>query len=128
MKTELFKDKDGKICTFSELREHYMVIHNSDLPIDDGTMQLLIYENLVQNGGDITLIRDDALAWCNDYSEYNEADRYLSQEERDNSVKHIYECIVNHDSNMAEVASCLTDLEGDILLKRLAQLQEVGHD
>lgn len=123
MKTELFQ-KDGKVYTFEELRELYKEMHDSDLPIDDGTMQLLIYENLVQNGGTITLIKDDVLLWCNDYSEYNEADRFLNQTERDDSVKHIYECILSKDSYLEEVEKCLVDSDRQELLTRLQQLQE----
>lgn len=129
MRTELFDDVlTNKVMTFEEVKEVYAESNNSDLPIDDDTMYLIIMENLIQNGGNIRLMNesdDDILKWCNDYSEYNEADRYLSQTERDASVKDIYESIAcKSDYLYKEIIRELTRDKDDMeeskeLLKRL---------
>lgn len=128
MKTLLYKDSTtDQIKIFAEVRNDYMEANNSDLPITDDVMQLIIFENLVQNGGNIILIEDEILEWCNDYAEYMEADRFLSQEERDQILKNIYESIIFHykhpaDFLLEEIKSQLTEEDGAELLTRLLAL------
>ncbi len=113
MKTLLYKDsKTNEIKTFEILKNEYAEENNSDLPILDEDMQLIIFNNLVQNGGNLILIKDDILAWCNDYSDYQEADRYLSPSERDENVYDLYFCIIN--KVMEPLKMFLMDLENDL--------------
>lgn len=122
MRTLLYKDND-KILTFAEVRENYMTANNSELPIPDDEMLLISFLMLKQNGGNLILIQDKILSWCNDYSEYNEADRYLSQTERDSSVKDIYESILANDSYIKEIkANIDNDSTGTELLERLNEI------
>ena len=54
MKTLLYKDsKTNEIKTFEILKNEYAEENNSDLPILDEDMQLIIFNNLVQNGGNL---------------------------------------------------------------------------
>lgn len=132
MKTELYEDiTTNNLMTFEEVKQEYAKANNSDLPIDNDTMYLIIMESLYQNGGNIKLVNeseDEILKWCNDYSEYNEADRYLSQEERDESVRDIYECISsNGDYLHEEIMTGLkrdkdNEAEAKELLERLERL------
>lgn len=125
MKTLLYEDTTtNELKTFEEVKASYVEENNSDLPIPDDDMQLIIMENLIQNGGNIRLIDDDILKWCNDYSEYNEADRYLSQAECDEGVKDIYEtinCKGDYLENIIDNITEDTDEEQE-LLKRLREL------
>lgn len=103
MKTLLYKDcSTEKILTFNEVKAAYMEANNSDLPIPDDDMQLIILENSVNIGGNISVVKDAVLDWCNEYAEFNEADRYLSQSERDTSVRDIYECLINKEETLFE--------------------------
>lgn len=121
MKTMLYKDNDtGLIHTFSELKDLYAEHNNSDLPIDDDTMYLIIIENLVQNNGNLVRLDDEILKWCNDFAEYNEADRYLTAEERELSVKTIYEWIAGKEAFTQELRKCIEP--GNELLERLDNL------
>lgn len=132
MKTELYEDiTTNNLMTFEEVKQEYAKANNSDLPIDNDTMYLIIMENLYQNGGNIRLVNeseDKILKWCNDYSEYNEADRYLNQTERDESVRDIYECISsNGDYFYEEIITGLkrdkdNEVEAKELLERLEKL------
>lgn len=128
-RTELYKDAStDAIMTFEEVKDAYAKAKNSDLPIDDDTMYLIIMENLVQNGGNIILINENAdstLKWCNDYSEYKEADRFLSKEEKETSIKNIYLSILHGDFLHKEIVGELereTDSDSRELLNRLLEL------
>lgn len=132
MKTELYEDiTTNNLMTFEEVKQEYAKANNSDLPIDNDTMYLIIMESLYQNGGNIKLVNeseDEILKWCNDYSEYNEADRYLSQTERDESVRDTYECISsNGDYLYEEIMTGLrrdkdNEIEAKEMLERLEKL------
>lgn len=103
----------------------YAEKNHSNLPIDNETMQLIIHENLTQNGGNLILIEDEILAWVNDYCEYMEADRYLSETEKLFSAKNIYECIICKDKFCETLNTYLSEnAEGKELLSRLRKLLE----
>lgn len=129
-KIELYEDiTTNKLHTFNEVKCMYAEANESDLPIDDATMYLIIMENLFQNGGNIKLINpreDDILAWCIDYADYNEAERHLSKEETEISIRDIYTYIsYNEKSFLDEIISLLRrekDSDSAELLCRLENL------
>lgn len=119
-KTELFRYVgNDEIKTFKDIQDDYMEEVGADLPIPYDEMHLIIMLRLVQNGGNIVIINDDILAWCNEFAEYNEAERYLSQNERDMSVRNIYENISSKDSFVEHIKECLVEPDGAELLARL---------
>lgn len=121
MEIQLFQDVNTNLLlTYTEIKNQYAEANNSDLPIDDDTMELIVFENLTQNGGDLVMIEDDITSWIADYSIFMEADRYLNQEEKEFSVKNIYECIRDKDDFCNEIKKHLTINEtGMELLARL---------
>lgn len=95
MKTNLYRDVDvEKIYTFFELKEIIIDTYEMDIePTDDVIINDFINPLLIQNGGSIQFLNnsnDDLLKEINKQSDDLEADRYLSQYERDMSVKEIY--------------------------------------
>lgn len=119
-KTELFRYVgNDEIKIFKDIQDDYMEEVGADLPIPYDEMHLIVMLRLVQNGGNIVIINDDILAWCNEFAEYNEAERYLSQDERDMSVRNIYENISSKDGFVEHIKECLIDPDGDELLARL---------
>ena len=119
-KTELFRYVgNDEIKTFKDIQDDYMEEVGAYLPIPYDEMHLIIMLRLVQNGGNIVIINDDILAWCNEFAEYNEAERYLSQNERDMSVRNIYENISSKDSFVEHIKECLVEPDGAELLARL---------
>ena len=121
MKTELFRYVGSNdIKTFEQIQNDYMEENGSNLPIPYDEMHLIIMLRLVQNGGNIVIINDDLLKWCNKYSDYNEADRFLSQEEKNSSIRDIYCNIMSKDVRFVdEIKSCLADEDGAVLLEQL---------
>lgn len=122
MKTYLYEDTStNELKTFDEVKNIYLQSINADLPIDDVSMQLIIETELLKNGS-ITSVEDSILSWCNDYADENEADRYLSQEERDTDVKDIYECISCRGDYIEELKDNLLKREQTNLLINLETL------
>lgn len=127
LKTKLYRDTiDGKLLTYEEVKKEYSTSVKAELPIDDDTFSIILAHMLVQNGGRYLLIKDDTLEWCNDYAEYKEAERFLNQEERNTSVRDIYECVSAKDDYLfTEVLKELreeTDEDSVQLLERLKKL------
>lgn len=122
MATILFKDlNDGKILVLNDIKEQYAEKNNSDLPISDAeiiAIALLDKQNY-------KVINDDILNWCNDYSIFCEADRYLSYEELDLSIRDIYIEILEKDKHVDGFKNYLRlnhNSESEELLERLEQL------
>ena len=124
MRVKLYKDiTTGNLYTFSEVKQEYEASHNCELTVDDDTMIQIIHENLWFYGGDIAIISNNnsVLKWCNDYAEFMEADRCMTTEEIENSVRDIYYAIIEKDLQMIrEIKDNLFD--GDELLDRLNEL------
>ena len=119
-KTELFRYVgNDEIKIFKDIQDDYMEEVGANLPIPYDEMHLIIMLRLAQNGGNIVIINDDILAWCNEFAEYNEAERYLSQDERDMSVRNIYENISAKDCFVEHIKECLVEPDGAELLARL---------
>lgn len=96
-KTILYKDiSTGEVCTLEKCKQKYAEANNSDLPIDDYDMEMILHEQSWQLGGNVQQlndVNDSILNWCNRYADVMEAERYLSQTERDDSVYEIYQMI-----------------------------------
>lgn len=125
-KTILYKDiTTEKIFTFSEIKNEYEIANDCEMKIDDATMNSIIYENLVCVGGNIEIIsnNDEVLKWCNDYCEYMNGDRVLSQEEKDNSLRDLYEAIANKTDKWL-IDSAKENVYCNELLERLEKLLE----
>lgn len=125
-KTLLYKDiTTEKIFTFSELKNEYEFANDCEMEIDDATMDSIIYENLACVGGNIEIIsnNDEILKWCNDYCEYMNGDRVLSQEEKDNSLRDLYEAIANKTDKWL-IDSAKENVYCNELLERLEKLLE----
>lgn len=124
MRVKLYKDiTTENLYTFSEVKQEYEASHNCELPVDDDTMIQIIHENLWFCGGDIAIISNNnsVLKWCNDYAEFMEADRCMTTEEIENSVRDIYYAIIEKDLQMIrEIKDNL--FYGDELLDRLNEL------
>lgn len=118
MRTKLYKYMDSeKIKTFEEMREDYAQEVGANLPIPDDEMELILILKFVKNGGNIILIEDEVLNWCNDYANVKEADRYLSKEERNNSVRDIY-------CNIIAKGIFLDNLMEDLRIEKECELYE----
>ena len=98
MKTQLYALKD-EIMVLDEVKEWYYEKNNSDIPIQDGVMELIIHTDL---SDEINVICDDLLNWCNDYAELTEAARYLSKTEMAASIKDIYIGVHNQDKHILD--------------------------
>lgn len=124
MRVKLYQDiTTGNLYTFSEVKQEYEVSHNCEIPVDDDTMIQIIHDNLWSVGGNMKIIcdNDPVLAWCNDYADYMEAERFLNHEEKENSIRDCYEEIINKDD--FSIAAIKNYLElGDELLNRLNEL------
>lgn len=100
-KVRLYKNiTTDNIYTLEEVKAQYAEANGCELPIDDGTMESVIYENLACIGGNIQILNDDVLAWCNDYAEAVEADRFLCQAEIDESFRDLYIAIIENDADL----------------------------
>lgn len=62
-----------------------MRIHVTDEEIDN-----IIFENLVQNGGNISIVNDSLLNLCNKIARVMESERYFTQWEQDENIKAYY--------------------------------------
>lgn len=127
LKTKLYRDTaNGKLLTYEEVKEEYAAEVNAELPVDDDAFSIILAHRLVQNGGRYLLIKDNILEWCNDYAEYKEAERFLSQQERNTSVRDIYESVsVKDDYLYEEILKELrheTDEDSVKLFERLKKL------
>lgn len=126
-RTELYKDiTTGTIYTLQEMKGAYEVANNCELPIDDYGMKSIIYENLACIGGNIEIINDKILDFCNDFSDFMEADRYMEQEEIDVCTKENYHGIIIGDDDIIESIFDNIEEYNEELTKRFeAILQEV---
>ena len=97
MKTDLY-DVYGKIMTFEEVKQMYGEYIKAELPISDDEMLLLIEKNLGKKEKKIHLVKDNVLNWCNRFAEYKQAGRFLSECERDVSIRDLYISIMENDS------------------------------
>ena len=126
MRVKLYKDiKADNLYTFSEVKQEYES-HNCEIPVDDDTMIQIINENVWSVGGNVLIIcdNDSVLAWCNDYADYMQAEKYLKTEEIENSVRDIYYAIL--DKDMQIIKAIKDNLsECDELLNRLNILFEL---
>ena len=127
MKIKLYEDvTTGNLYTFSEMKQKYEVSNNCEIPVDDDTMIQIIHENVWSVGGNVLIIcdNDSVLKWCNDYAEFMEAEKHLTTEEIENSVRDIYYAILDKDMRM--ISNIKDNLsEGDELLNRLNKLNEL---
>ena len=127
-RTKLYRDDTGEIFTFHEIKVEFTKLYNLEEESASEEVEEFIFENLVQNGGNIEVLtdeNDEVLKWCNDYAKFMEADRHLSQGEKDKSVKEIY-CMVNGCDNLDSVISNLVDgtKDGQQLYDRLIKIRE----
>ena len=127
MRVKLYQDiTTGNLYTFSEVKQEYEASHNCEIPVDDDIMIQIIHENVWSVGGNVLIICDNnsILKWCNDYAECMEAEKHLTTEEIENSVRDIYYAIFDKDMRMInEIKNNLS--EGDELLNRLNKLNEL---
>ena len=91
--------KNGTINTLTEMRTQYEIANNCDLPITDDTMESILRDQLWSVGGNLLIIscNDPILKWVHDYATEMEAERYLSNEEIEYSIRECYEGILNAD-------------------------------
>lgn len=121
MRVKLYKDiTTGYVYTFTEVKQEYEASNNCEISVDDDTMIQIIHENVWSAGGNMEIICDPIIKWCNDYAEYMEADRYMTEEETEDSIKEIYLAILNNDVMVEQIYTNL--YEEDELSKRLEEL------
>ena len=126
-KTNLYKDiTTGDIYTLQEMKNAYAVANDCDLTIDDYGMEAIIYENLSCVGGNIEIINDKILDFCNDFSDFMEADRYMEQEEIDVCTKENYHGIISGDDDIIEsIFDNIEDYNEELTKKFYSILKEV---
>lgn len=125
MKTVLYIDtKDFSFKTFNMLKDEYE--YKTEKDVSDEEMLKIIESNRLFHGGDLCIVDDNVLAWCNDHAEHVEADRYLSRVERDESILNIYLDICSCSYSMLGSLkdTLLEDEEGKLLYKRLMEFYE----
>lgn len=117
MKTILYRDKwSQELLTFSEVKYRLEERFEAEIEIPASD----IYEMVRDGIAGINELHDSILDWCNDYAELQEADRYLTQDERDESVKILYENIMAKDEGALQIVKeTLDGLEGQEILRRL---------
>lgn len=101
----LYKDaKTGSIYTLSEMKQRYEIANNCNLPITDDEMESILRDQLWYKGGNLFIIScsDPILKWCHEYAEEMEAERYLTKEEIEASVRDIYSSIYYEEIDMLE--------------------------
>ena len=101
---ELYTKKE-----LQELWENMWCCYVTDEEIDN-----IIFENLEQNGGIISIVNDCLLNLCNRIAMACESARYFAQWEQDDNIKCYYECI-----------NCNGDYKQDIIdmLKNYEELE-----
>lgn len=118
MKTKLYKYVNSEeVKTFEEMREDYAKEVKADLPIPDDEMELILILRFQKNGGNVILIEDDILNWCNDFADMKEANRYLSAIEKNESVRDIY-------CNIKSKGTFLDNLIEDLRIEKENELLE----
>lgn len=116
MKHILLFKKGNSVITFTDAKEMYAEEHNSDLPIDDtDLMMILMQDNRYQ------IIKDSDIyyKWCKEYVEAVDT-RGLTLEELEESVKCIYEYLTADTVDCIfekSLLSNLSDDEEDVRLK-----------
>ena len=128
----LYKDiTTGDIKTFLEIKAEYSLTIEAELPIDNLTMEQIVMENLVQNGGNIQLINfknDNVLAWIKQYEDLTDGD--FTREEKEQSVKNIYISIMENDEHIIHsLNEVLVEYgnDGEWLLRFLKNILEDLH-
>lgn len=95
MRTELYFDIDTEeVYTMKEITDNLIWDLEMDIePTEDVVLNDFIFPNLIQNGGCIAILNDytnEIIKLLNDEGDEKEADRFLTQEERDSSMKDLY--------------------------------------
>lgn len=124
MRTVLYEDiTTNELKTLSELKQEYERSIGCGTSTEDDAFGVVIFENLVENGGNIKIVEDEILNWCNDYSKYMDSERYYSDTEIDENVKGYYESICCNGEYVDEIRKTIGgDVEGLELLIRLNAL------
>jgi hypothetical protein len=116
MKTILYEDiTTNELYTKMELQElweNMWCCYVTDEEIDD-----IIFENLVQNGGNIQIVNDNLLDLCNRIAIACESERYFTSWEQDENIKAYYESI-----------NCNGDFKQDIIqmLENYEEFELIG--
>ena len=93
MKTVLYQYLNSNdVYTLQEIEDH--LIASTDCSPEFIILKL-VSEELVENGGTLTRIKDAYLTWCNEYANLQNSSRHLSQAEQDDSIKLIYLALKN---------------------------------
>ena len=77
---ELYSKKE-----LQELWENMWCCYITDEEVDN-----IIFENLTQNGGNISIVNDSLLNLCNKIARVMESERYFTQWEQDENIKAYY--------------------------------------
>ena len=116
--TVLYEDtKTNELYTKKELQELWENIwccYVTDEEIDD-----IIFENLTQNGGNISIVNNKLLDLCNRIAMACESERYFTQWEQDDNIKCYYECINCNGSYKQDIIDMLKDYEELELIKEV---------
>lgn len=122
MKTLLYKETEKEnIYTFAELKSEYEMENDCEIEVDNDSMLQIIRDYIIKGKFKIICNNDEVLKWCNDYAEYVEADRGMTQTEIDDSIREIYLAIKNgNDTNL--IKSTMDNIEDEVLMKRLQNL------
>lgn len=93
----LYEDIDtNELFTKSELES---IIYDNGIKMN---IDNFIFENMFQNGGNIKIVNDDIIKWCNDFLTLFEADKYYSKCEQEENLKDMYTSIQCREIKMWE--------------------------
>ena len=116
MNTILYEDTTtNELYTKKELQElweNMWCCYVTDEEIDD-----TIFENLFQNGGNISIVNDNLLDLCNRIASVMESERYFTQWEQDDNIKAYYMNI--SDGYKQDIIDMLKDYEELELIKEI---------
>ena len=108
MNTILYEDTTtNELYTKKELQElweNMWCCYVTDEELDD-----IIFENLAQNGGSISIVNDNLLDLCNKIARVMESERYFTQWEQDDNIKAYYMNI--SDGYKQDIIDTLKDYE-----------------
>ena len=89
MNTILYEDiTTNELYTKKELQEIWEIMGCCD--ITDEEIDDIVFENLTQNGGNISIVNDSSLNLCNRIASACESERYFAQWEQDDNIKAYY--------------------------------------
>src|SRR5574344_1076152 len=120
MKTILYEDTiTNELYTSKELQELWESVYS--MYITDEEIDNIIFKNLTQNGGNISIVNDSLLDLCNRIAIACESERYFTSWEQDENIKVYYESINCNGVFVEDIIQMLANYEEFELIGEIAK-------